>query len=447
MGASHGFGILALALAASPRPQEGPGKEVLLARVPPDLEIAAYRVPRLTRSGHRVRSSIAWSEDGPRVAYAARRGEVDWLPVVGAKVGEVFVYVSPPVLAGGRAFFHVARHVRPHEQHSWLWVDGKRLGPEDWMSDIAVRADGRQVAYWTQPGAKVGAGSEPVMDPKNHFVLATKKGSSWSFARGGKWFEGDSRAPLYSGDGKHVFTSAIERGKGWRVLEAGTGEVPRCDPCPVIVSFAVSADGSALAYVRMNPYRADSAAFMSAEDGAELHFKGKRVGRNHAIVSMPAVDPRGAHVAYVVTKDGRRSVAIDDETAPGPGYDFVFDLAFDPTGERLAFVANKGGKETPAQPGLVAGGEWFAVVRSVDGTTKPVEHPAFLEVRDLTWDTSGERLAYGARDASGWRVVCGEARSAAHTDVGAPFFAADGRSIGFGSRDDRELWWRVLALP
>ncbi|MGH7149483.1 MAG: hypothetical protein ACREIU_02235, partial [Planctomycetota bacterium] len=244
-----------------------------------------------------------------------------------------------------------------------------------------------------------------------------------------------------------VFTRAIERGKGWRILEAGKREVRRCDPCPDIDSYAVSADGAALAFVRRNAPRAGAPAFPSAEDGAELFFKGKRVGRAHPVVSTPAVDPSGAHVAYVVTKDGRRAVAIDEEKDPGPGYDFVLDLVFDPTGGRLAFVANKGGKESPGEPGLVVGGEWFAVVRGVDGKTKPVEHPPFLEVRDLTWDAKGERLAHAARDASGWRVVCGDARSEPHTYVGAPCFAADGRSIGFGSRDDRELWRRVLALP
>jgi hypothetical protein len=68
-------------------------------------------------------------------------------------------------------------------------------------------------------------------------------------------------------------------------------------------------------------------------------------------------------------------------------------------------------------------------------------------VRDLVWDARGERLAYAARDASGWRIVCGETKSEAHKDVGAPVFSADGHTLGFGSRARDELWWRELKLP
>ena len=125
----------------------------------------------------------------------------------------------------------------------------------------------------------------------------------------------------------------------------------------------------------------------------------------------------------------------------------MLELAFDPPGEELAFVAVDGGAESKKVPGVIQGGSWFVVVRSVVGRAEPREHARFLEVRDLVWDAQGRRLAYAARDESGWRIVCGEARSDAHDEVGTPVFSADGRALGFGSRDGRGLWWRELALP
>jgi hypothetical protein len=43
--------------------------------------------------------------------------------------------------------------------------------------------------------------------------------------------------------------------------------------------------------------------------------------------------------------------------------------------------------------------------------------------------------------------VCGQVQSAPHPDVGPPVFTTGARSLGFGSRDGDDLWWRLLELP
>jgi hypothetical protein len=446
---SVGFALAVLASAAT---SQGSGSgERLLAHVPEGLEVTTQLVRRNNLSCWSSRNSIAWSADGRTVAYAAQRGE-EYFPVVGDAVGEALGWVDAPLVRGGHVFFHVAGSKSKTEERHWLWVDGRKLGPEDWMGDLVVRADGKQIAYWTRPGARFGGATTP-MSAKYIFVVATDKGSQWSLARGDEWNE--QGTACFSADGKRLFAAAEDR-KGWSVLEDGK-KSKQCEPCPGIESFACSADGSTLALVRIGPRRtegrADGSAFLSEADAPELLLRGKRVGRERAVVSTATVDAIGSHVACVVTREGKRTVAIDEERAPPGVHDFVLELAFDPAGRSLAFVAVDGGAESKEYPGMVDGGSWLVGVRALDGGTAldggavPVEPPRFLEARDLVWDAKGERLAYAAREESGWRIVCGETRSATHADVGPPVFSADGRTVAFGSWDGRELWWRELALP
>src|SRR5262245_58524318 len=436
--------IVGVVVAAVARQDVAGERGSQLALVPEGLEVLTHIFYRTNLRAFGSRSSIAWSADGRMVAYAAQRGD-EYVPVVNSEVGQAFGYVYEPFVAGGHAFFHVARTKDEDEERHWLWIDGKLHGPEDWMGDVAVRADGKQACYWTGPGARFGNGGAG--SHKSVLVLASDKGSQWSLTRGDDWLE--CGIVRYSAGGPSACAAAYERNKGWTVLKADKREAKLSEPCEGIESFDLSADGTGLAYVRVLASRSSAGGFPSAADEPQLFFRGKRVGKRHAALSSATVDPAGAHVAYVVARgDGRegRTVAVDEEASPHGSFDFVTELAFDPKGARLAFVGVRGGRESET-PGVIVGGQWTVVVRGVASSAEPLEHAGFLEVRDLRWDASGERLAYCARDESGWRVVCGETRSEAHTDVGPPVFAADGRSLGFGSRDARELWWRELALP
>jgi len=417
------------------------GGEHLLARVPEGLEVAGDLVRRNNRNALSRRSALVWSADGRQVAYVGQRGD-ERVPVIGAEVGEGFGAPEAPLLAGGRVFFHVARvKDETHEQH-WLRVDGERIGQtEDWMGELAVSADGERVAYWTHPGAKFGGASA---GGKYVLVLGTHTGSQWSFARGDKWPE--AATVRFAAASKDAFAAAYDRKGGWLVLRFGKRETKLCAPCPGLESFALSADGGALAFVRTEAPSDLSSAFLTAADEPELVFREKRVAAKQLVASV-VVDARGEHVAYVVTSDGNRTAAIDGEKDPRGSHAFALELVFDPAGEELAFVAVDGGAESPDTSGWITGGEWYVVVRPRDGALEPRALPRFLEIRDLVWDAKGERLAYAARDAAGWRIVCGETRSEGHEDVGVPVFSADGHTLGFGSRDRDELWWRELALP
>lgn len=416
--------------------------EAIVARVPAGLSIARDVHPRSNLAYFRRCGAIRWSDDGRKVAYAGIRGN-EYFPVVGDTVGESYVFASTPVVADGRAFFLVVRDATPSTQTSWLWIDGVTLPPEDSMGPIAVSPSGKQVAFWTWPGAKVG-NVEPPTTNKHYLALATLGDSKrWTVKRGDAWFDPGILAPQFSLDGSAVVSCAVGS-QGYELIKlAGGREFSVSDSAPLIEDFSVSANGHVIAFVTGRARRPNDPSEPGLDDPTELYFKNKRVGKRHAGIMLPTVSPDGDHVGYVVLVDGRRSVAIDEEKDPKGRYDHVDQMAFDRAGGRLAFVANVGGRMGDM---ALDGGEWFVVVRTIGAKDAPAEHSRFREVRDLVWDAKGERLAYCARDSDGWRIVCGDVRSDPHAYVGAPVFSADGKTIGYGSCDGREIWWRVLPL-
>ena len=429
--------VPAFASAARAHPQTR-WKQAALAEVPADLAIATEFIPLTNAPAYLVRSSIAWSSDGTTVAYAARRGEREWLPVVGSDVGGSYDVVGRPIVAGGHAFFLVGRIKEAGTADTWLWIDGEHYGPEDSMGDIAVSADGKRVAYWTQPGA-INGNSDRLTSQTHYLALAHERAANkWTVRRSEEWVDEPGVPPIFSSNGKLVFTSALSH-SGWVALRLeGKREREVSDTYPGIPSIAISDDGSALAVVRTT---ATDAPYPS-----QLFFKGKRVAKKYDRISLPVVDPTGKLVAFVLQLDGLLTVATAKDKRPEGRYDHILEPLFDPSSKRIAFVANLAGRPREHPAGDFVGGESFVVVRPAGGKGDWKEHPRYEYVRDLVWDAAGERIAYCAKADDGWRVVCGDARSEAHDDVGRPFFAEDGGSIGFGSRDGRELWWRVLAI-
>lgn len=412
--------LLLLALAAAP--QDAP-----LATIPDDVEVVTQLVATSVRPTYEPRSSLAWSADGTLVAYVARRGAT-LHPVVGSTVGEAYDGVSNPVVAGGHVAFVVGKTTSPNTAQSSLLVDGELVGPEDGMGDLGASADGETLAYWTQPGALFGSSGSGTKQTHRLAIARLGKNGKWSVRRGDEW-RSDGGVPLVSADGARVVTSALKGSGRVVVATSGRREKELSDEHERVDELAISSDGRSVAWVA---------------DG-RLFFEGKALAEGLQRLALPAIDARGEHVAYVVADGARATVAIDGKHRPVGAYDHVLALAFDPTGERLAFVANDGGRHSDTIPGHVVGGESFVVVLDLDADTIDAG-PRFDDVRDLVWDGERARLAYCARTADAWRLVCGERRSEPYEHVGRASFAADGSSVGFGARAGRELWWKKLAL-
>jgi hypothetical protein len=420
---------LVLATSAAAQPDD-----VKLAELPDGMSIAGELIRTTNLGTFDTRSAIAWSADGKQVAYAGKRGG-ESMPVVGSQVGEAHDRVSRPELKGGHVFFHVVNQATESEQKHWILIDGDKLEVEDWITGFSASPLGDRVAYWTQPGALTG-NSVKARTRKHYLAVAKRRKSGrWRVSRGEKYLSGAGVDPLWSDDGRRVFSCGSTH-KGWAVISVEKREKLRSEGFDGIASIDVSADGSALAFVKTNVQGA----------GPELYFDGRRVGEHHRHVAKPTVDAAGKHVAYTVATKTGVTVAVDDEKQPAGTYDHIVELAFSPRGDRLAFVAVVGGKVSERYPGLVEGGEWFVVLRTLGGDVQSAEHARHLRVRDLVWNDAGDRLAYAARDKAGWRIVTGKAQSDAFDDVGRPHFLPESAAIGHGARAGRELWWKVLPL-
>jgi hypothetical protein len=178
-------------------------------------------------------------------------------------------------------------------------------------------------------------------------------------------------------------------------------------------------------------------------------FGKERLGADRDSASSPALSPDAKHVAWKFRAGGKSGVAVDAGKEARASHDQIIALAWRPDGKELAFVACDGGKAKAGLMGsagevLYEGGTWTVVRRAASGK-ETAEPTTWSEIADLAWSESGT-LAYAAKDAQGWHIVCGTAKSAAFDEVGVPRIAADAKSVGFGARRKRELLWSVLTV-
>jgi hypothetical protein len=422
--------VLVLSVASSASAQS---EERKLAEIPEGVQVAVRTSPASNLWYFERRTAIAWGDDGRTVAYVGERGS-EKMPVVGATAGDPYDRVSPPVIAGGRAFFHVANQTSESTEEHQVWIDGHALRGEDWIGGLGVSPDGSRVAYWTHPGAKFGNAVQGTSKERLLVIARRRSSGAWKASRSDAYTGAAWQPPTWCADGSLFVTCGLAR-KGWAIVTVDKRTKVLSEGHDQIAAMAVSANGSAVAFVATD----------HNGEQPELIFRGKRVGERHDHVARPVVSPDGRHVAYVVTTDEGATVTVDNQALPESRYGHVQEVAFSRDGSRLAFVAVVGGAENERYPGVVEGGKWFVVVRSTDGKGAPVEHPPHRQVRDVVWDTTGERVAFAALD-EGWRIVCGEHRSESFPDVGRPQFLTETNAVGHGARSGRELWWKVLPL-
>lgn len=412
---------------------------VRLATIPQKMEISRDLVPTSNRSTFVERWSVRFGPAGDRVAYVVSDGR-KMFPVIGEKRGGGFDVVSRPTIAGGRAFFRVGERRTESTESWWVWIDGsKKIGPEDGMGELGVSPDGSRVAYWSQPGAKVG-NAAPASYARHQLVVARVGNSErWRPSRGGKWVLPSSTAPVFTVDSKRVFSCA-RKPAGWVLLmSAGKRESERSSPLPWLDGFAIQPNGASFALVT-------AASQGAAASGTEVEFRGSKIGSFYDSVQGAVIGPRGKNVATVVSVKSKKTVAINDERGLEGRFDHVFDLSFSPDGTKVAFVGNVRGRISDEVQGFVVGGKSLLVVREVEPRRPWVLGPAYLEIKDLTWDESGARVGFCGRTPEGWRVVCEGALSPPFINVSDPVFSLDGTSVGFGAQDGRELWWKTLPL-
>lgn len=387
---------------------------------------------------------IVWSFDGAMVGYVGWRGEAP-VPVLGDRTFGPYAWAEGPEFSadGKHWAFRVGKSVGKDRQRWCVLLDGKETAAEDWIGAIALAPSGGGWCAWTQPGARHDLSGA-------HTRGAQVLVSPWK--KGAKWDDANSLvAPRFAPDGSFVTTLALKAGQWRLVLADKKGERELGKPESWIATWDVADDAKSFALAVIDSPLDMPPPGRSPDSAKSVIVFGKETfGREYDTATHPVLSPDRNHVAWRFAANLKFGVAVDDGKNARANHDGIADVVWRPDGVELAFAAYDGGVPSRgALPGsggpYLEGGKWSVVRRAMAGKETP-DAATWLEVAGVTWSTDSKLLAYAAKDAEGWRIVCGDKRSAAFDEVGPPRIAADGKSIGFGARKARTLHWKVLEL-
>lgn len=294
------------------------------------------------------------------------------------------------------------------QKNKWMVVSGRREGPVFDMpySAPVIRPDRQIMTYVEQDYSK----KKSNITVCNLDLTKCAKGKDYDFIITARNNASASRfAYIVGSNGKMtVVTADISD-------TAGVNE-KECPFYDKVYTVDLSPDGNHLAYLAQR-----GKSIFLVKDGVEMPFPEHDM-RSHLIVAK-----NGRTYNTGMFKD--RFFAIVDGEKTGKTYDEITEPAFSPDGTRLAYAARRGG-------------EWFVVVNGVEGTS-------FDKVVAPLFSPDGIRLVYRVRDQEKRYVVVADAngrilQKQKHYElIWAPVFSSDGKSVAYGVKTGRELWWKV----
>lgn len=190
------------------------------------------------------------------------------------------------------------------------------------------------------------------------------------------------------------------------------------------LSFVAEKDGVAYIVVNKTEKRLPQKAVLVADPVVRPDLQGAAAIMSPTVQEPERTTPPGKPFVFQTT---------DNSKAYENGYDLIEGFTYDKAGTGHAFAALKQQK-------------WRIVVNGGEG-------PPFDRVIGPTFTPDGKLLVYRARqDGKRFVVVAdvnGESvrRHQSYELVFAPVFTAESRSVAYGVKDGRELWWKVEKLP
>ena len=350
--------------------------------------------------------SVAISPDGQRVAYGALISN-KWRMVDAGVEGMIVDEVGEPV------FSHDGKHL------AYEALIGKK-----WHIVVDSRMNAGCVQYYQKPVFSTDASKIFLIENTETDGLFRLVVSDLTFNRQSvKVLRAINT--VTSSNRSRIATASEENGK-YKLLEFSFDQpdnVKKGAPYDAISNIVFSADGASIAYVAQR----DGSRFL-VYNGKEERLP------DGVILGSPVIRPDNRGVGVILgAKDGFfLHQAFYRDGANDRHYDNAAELVYSNIGNQHAYIAVKG--------------QSFNIV--VNGN----EGPAFDKIVTPVFSPDGRLLVYRARKDGRRFVVVADLHGKTirqhpeHEMVFDTAFTADGKSVAYGVKHGKELWWKVEKL-
>ncbi len=421
---------------------------VALATLPDGIELTSPSYMGPDGKQRSDRSELVFDAAVTRVAYVGYRGARS-IAIAGDELLGDFDFLSDPLVppAPLPVLFRAGDRTGKEREKWWLLANAKKTEPSDWIGAVACSADGANVAWWEQPGAKIG---------RDGSYERGAQQLSWNGKKLEKWGDADSLdAPLFAPDGSRV--AVVVEKNGWRVALASPKKVELLGEGKGLVrDVAWRPDGSGVVWCESGAIGAGARLLGPMVEAAGAKFEvvagAKRFGAALGSCGAPVVAPDGKAVAYKffgreVSKDvirGSLGIAVDDAVRAPAQFLAVDSLTWSHDGRHLAAIVAVAAADAPpdernavnfvarAYDRPAVKGKWH--VWRDDKLSEPCDG-----VEQLAFSADGKRLAWVAVEGNARRLVVDGTPLASFDAIGPLHFAADGKSLFFGALAGRKI--------
>jgi Tol biopolymer transport system component len=384
---------------------------------------------------------IVFSPDGRRVAYSAKK-DGKFIVVFDNKAGKPYAGVAD--LAFGPDSRTFAYRAVDAEGRMCMVVDGREGRWSENMGKPAFSPDGRTVGY------------EAMREEKYVIVVGDKESPAFDMPYAPPLFNKDSTRIAYIEQHYDKMKNNVVIGN------ADMTELKKGKDYDLLTNIMLSQDRSVIAYVA----KKNGKKIVVTIDFIKKELE-EREGPLYDEVVGPALAPDGKHTAYIAKRSSKMFLVRDGVEHPYPADGAAMQPLFSQDGSRIVSVGILGtqmsvildGKTGPmyeeiGRPAFSPDGAliayparkdklWFIVVNGKEGPA------AYDMIVTPQFSPDGLRVVYRARKGGKRFIVTADRdgrtvrEQPPYEMVWQPAFTNGKRSIAYGVKSGRELWWKV----